>query len=137
MAATIRAAPSVLGKSSRVTPMKVRTSAQIASAMPQKWKAFTAAKATGIGGGFTRKSPADGRRVRTYVAMAPLLDSIISVMGSPRGRRPICLVCGRSITKGQELMRLRGEMVVHRRCATYDMRRRREGVERLGYPRAR
>jgi hypothetical protein len=69
--------------------------------------------------------------------MAPLLDSIISVMGSPRGRRPICLVCGRSITSGQELMRLRGETVVHRRCATCDMRRRREGVERLGYPRAR
>jgi hypothetical protein len=136
MAATIRAAPSVVGKSSRVTPMKVRTSAQIASAMPQKWKAFTAAKATGIGGRFTRKSPAGDRCVRTYVAMAPLLDSIISVMGSPRGRRPICLVCGRSITSGQELMRLRGETVVHRRCATYDMRRR-EGVERLGYPRAR
>ena len=69
--------------------------------------------------------------------MAQLLDSIISVMGSPRGRRSICLVCGRSITEGQELMRLRGESVVHRRCATYEMRRRREGTERLGYPRAR
>jgi hypothetical protein len=109
MPATIRAAPSVVGKSSRVTPMKVRTSAHTASAMPQKWKAFTAAKATGTRGRFTRKSPAADRRARTYAGMAQLLDSIISVMGSPRGRRPICLVCGRPITEGQERMRLRGE----------------------------
>jgi hypothetical protein len=68
--------------------------------------------------------------------MAPLLDSIISVMGSPRGRKPICLVCGRPIASGDQLMRLRGETVVHRRCATYSIRRRREGNERLGYPRA-
>ena len=69
--------------------------------------------------------------------MAPLLESIISVMGSPRGRRPVCLVCGRGIGPGEELMRLRGETVVHRRCATYEMRRRPKGAERLGYPPAR
>ena len=71
---------------------------------------------------------------RSYVEMAPLLESIISVMGSPRGRRPVCLVCGRGIGPGEELMRLRGETLVHRRCASYQMRRRREGAERLGYP---
>jgi hypothetical protein len=69
--------------------------------------------------------------------MAPLLDSIISVMGSPRGRRPVCLVCGRGIGPGEEVMRLRGETLVHRRCATYEMRRRPTGAERLGYPRSR
>jgi hypothetical protein len=71
---------------------------------------------------------------RSYVEMAPLLESIISVMGSPRGGRPVCLVCGRGIGPGEELMRLRGETLVHRRCASYQMRRRREGAERLGYP---
>ena len=69
--------------------------------------------------------------------MAPLLDSIISVMGSPRGRRPVCLACGRGIGPGEELMRLRGETLVHRRGATYEMRRRPMGAERLGYPRSR
>ena len=29
---------------------------------------------------------------------------------------------------------MRGETLVHKRCATYQMRRRREGAERLGYP---
>ncbi len=79
-------------------------------------------------------SPEPAARRRTYVEMAPLLESIISVMGSPRGRRPVCVVCGRPIGPGEELMRLRGEALVHRRCATYEMRRRREGAERLGYP---
>ena len=79
----------------------------------------------------------DAIRARSCMEMAPLLDSIISVMGSPRGRRPVCLVCGRGIGPGEELMRLRGETVVHRRCATYEMRRRPKGAERLGYPRSR
>ena len=79
-------------------------------------------------------SPELAVRHRSYVEMAPLLESIISVMGSPRGRRPVCLVCGRGIGPGEELMRLRGETLVHKRCATYQMRRRREGAERLGYP---
>jgi hypothetical protein len=79
----------------------------------------------------------DANRARTCMEMAPLLDSIISVMGSPRGRRPVCLVCGRGIRPGEELMRLRGETLVHRRCATYEMRRRPTGAERLGYPRSR
>jgi hypothetical protein len=79
----------------------------------------------------------EAMRARSCTEMAPLLDSIISVMGSPRGRRPVCLVCGRGIGPGEDLMRLRGETVVHRRCATYEMRRRHKGNERLGYPRSR
>jgi hypothetical protein len=59
--------------------------------------------------------------------MAPLLDSIREAMGAPRGGRPVCLVCGRAVTARDECMRLRGGGIVHRRCTTYDMRRRRVG----------
>ena len=66
--------------------------------------------------------------------MVPLLDNIRSAMAAPRGGRPVCLVCGDSVSPRDERMRLRGGTVVHRRCATYDMRRRRVGAARLGYP---
>jgi hypothetical protein len=68
--------------------------------------------------------------------MVPLIDNILQVMNSPRGRRPLCLVCGRAVSGHDEQLRLRGGAVVHRSCATYDMRRRRTGDGRLGYPRA-
>jgi hypothetical protein len=57
-------------------------------------------------------------------------------MAVPRGdgRQP-CLVCGRSVSARDERLRLRGGVLVHRACATYDMRRRRTGSARLGYPR--
>jgi hypothetical protein len=56
-------------------------------------------------------------------------------MAAPRGGgRPVCLVCGRGVSQGDERVRLRGGVVVHRGCATYDMRRRRTGAERLGHP---
>ena len=48
---------------------------------------------------------------------------------------PTCLVCGSRIDPRDERMRLRGGDEVHRRCATYQMRRRRVGPARLGYPR--
>lgn len=76
---------------------------------------------------------------RTCVAtptMVPLIDNIREVMRSPRGGRPVCLVCGRAMSERDERMRLRGGAVVHRACATNDMRRRRTGGGRLGYPRA-
>jgi hypothetical protein len=57
-------------------------------------------------------------------------------MAGPRGGHPMCLVCGRPVAPRQEQLRLRGGVVVHRACATYDMRRRRVGDARLGYPRA-
>jgi hypothetical protein len=69
--------------------------------------------------------------------MVPLLDSIREAMGAPRTGRPVCLVCRRSVAPGDECMRLRGGAVVHRSCATYDMRRSRVGSSRLGYPRGR
>jgi hypothetical protein len=57
--------------------------------------------------------------------VAPLLENIRTAMSSPRGGRPVCLVCGRSIAAAEESMKLRGGAVVHRDCATYDARRRR------------
>lgn len=68
--------------------------------------------------------------------MVPLIDNIRQAMRSPRGGRPVCLMCGRAVADGDEQMRLRGGAVVHRTCATYEMRRRRTGDARLGYPRA-
>jgi hypothetical protein len=69
--------------------------------------------------------------------MPTLLDNVRSALATPRpGGRPVCLVCGRAVTPRDDRMRLRGGAVVHRACATYDMRRRRTGAGRLGYPRA-
>jgi hypothetical protein len=68
--------------------------------------------------------------------MVPLIDNIRAVMRSSRGGRPVCLVCGRAVSERDAPMRLRGGATVHRACATYDMRRRRTGDGRLGYPRA-
>jgi hypothetical protein len=69
--------------------------------------------------------------------MVPLIDGIREALASPRTGRPVCLVCGRAVSQRDECMRLRGGGVVHCRCATYDMRRRRVGSSRLGYPRGR
>ncbi|HEY6777725.1 MAG TPA: hypothetical protein VI122_14555 [Thermoleophilaceae bacterium] len=57
--------------------------------------------------------------------MVPLIDSIREAMGAARAGRPICLVCRRAVTTRDECMRLRGGGIVHRRCATYDIRGRR------------
>jgi hypothetical protein len=56
--------------------------------------------------------------------MAPLIESIRSAISSPRGGRPVCLVCGRTVSPGDESMRLRGGALVHRDCAAYDTQRR-------------
>ena len=66
--------------------------------------------------------------------MVDLMDSVRRAMSAPRGGRPVCLVCGKALARGDERMRLRGGAFVHRGCATYDMRRRREGAGRRGYP---
>lgn len=68
--------------------------------------------------------------------MTALIDSIRSAMRGPRGGQPVCVVCSRRVRGSDESLRLRGGLVVHRACATYDMRRRRGGDARLGYPRA-
>jgi hypothetical protein len=45
-----------------------------------------------------------------------------------------CLACGGRIGSHDDALRLRGDVRVHRRCATYEARRRRYGAERLGFP---
>jgi hypothetical protein len=62
--------------------------------------------------------------------MAPLIESIRSAMSSPRGGRPVCLVCGRGVSQADDSMRLRGGAVVHRDCATYDATSRRAALAR-------
>jgi hypothetical protein len=55
-----------------------------------------------------------------------------------RGTRPAgggrCLACGGRIDARDDAIRLRGDVRVHRRCATYEARRRRYGADRLGFP---
>ena len=68
--------------------------------------------------------------------MPTLLDNVRHALTSGSLGRPVCLVCGRAVAPRDDRMRLRGGVVVHRACATYDMRRRRTGRGRLGYPRS-
>ncbi|HKF81199.1 MAG TPA: hypothetical protein VKB17_10270 [Thermoleophilaceae bacterium] len=67
--------------------------------------------------------------------MPTLLDKVRHVLAPHADERPVCLVCGRAVAPRDDRMRLRGGVVVHRACATYNMRRRRSGPRRLGYPR--
>jgi hypothetical protein len=59
------------------------------------------------------------------VQVTPLLENIRTAMTSPRGGRPVRLVCGRGVSAADESLKLRGGAVVHRRCATYDTHKRR------------
>jgi hypothetical protein len=45
-----------------------------------------------------------------------------------------CFVCRRSILPSDQRMRLRGDTVVHRSCATYRVRNGHAGQSRLGFP---
>ena len=49
--------------------------------------------------------------------MSPLLENIRTAISSPRGGRPVCLVCGRSVSTTDESMRLRGGAMVHVGCS--------------------
>jgi hypothetical protein len=49
--------------------------------------------------------------------MPPLLENIRTAISSPRGGRPVCLVCGRSVSTTDESLRLRGGAVVHAGCS--------------------
>jgi hypothetical protein len=51
-----------------------------------------------------------------------------------RRTAPVCFVCRGRILPSEERLRLRGETVVHRRCATYRARTRRSAGSRLGFP---
>jgi len=68
--------------------------------------------------------------------MAALLSNVLDLMRTRRST-PSCLVCGRPVRDDELSVGLRHEGRVHRGCATYSMRRRREGAARLGHPRSR
>jgi hypothetical protein len=57
--------------------------------------------------------------------MTPSIDSIRGSMPRPRGGRPVCFACGRTISPQDAWLRVRGGSLVHRSCATYELRRRR------------
>jgi len=48
--------------------------------------------------------------------MAPLLENIRTAISSPRGGRPVCLVCGRGISATDDALKLRGGAVIHKGC---------------------
>jgi len=58
--------------------------------------------------------------------MAPLLENIRTAISSPRGGRPVCLVCGRGVSATDESLRLRGGAVVHAGCSKQTPARERE-----------
>jgi hypothetical protein len=49
--------------------------------------------------------------------MSPLLENIRTAISSPRGGRPVCLVCGRGVSAADDSLRLRGGAVVHVGCS--------------------
>jgi hypothetical protein len=50
-----------------------------------------------------------------------------------QGVATTCFVCQRPILPSDERLRLRGDTVVHRRCATYRVRNRHSSGSRLGF----
>ena len=63
----------------------------------------------------------------------PLLPSVLALLRESRAIDR-CVLCGKPLAPREESLRMRGGSRVHRRCATYRMRRRREGLARLGFP---
>ena len=65
-----------------------------------------------------------------------LLDASLAPVRRLMGRGPHsrCFVCRKPILASEERMRLRGDTVVHRRCATYRIRNRGSSGSRIGFP---
>jgi hypothetical protein len=61
-----------------------------------------------------------------------MLDQVRTFLTDRGHRHPECVVCHRPLKPGQQRIDLRGDLRVHRSCATYRMRNVRAG--RLGYP---
>jgi hypothetical protein len=59
------------------------------------------------------------------------LEPVRRLMG--RGATTTCFVCRTPILPSEERLRLRGDTLVHRRCATYRMRNRHSSGSRLGF----
>ena len=45
-----------------------------------------------------------------------------------------CFICRKPIQRYEDRLRLRGDTLVHRHCATYRMRNRDRSDSRLGFP---
>jgi hypothetical protein len=58
------------------------------------------------------------------------MDTIRNVMASPRGGRPVCVLCGRAVSATDDRLRLRADLAAHRRCATYNPAQRRSDATR-------
>jgi hypothetical protein len=63
-----------------------------------------------------------------------LIERVGRLLGSYRGARGSCLVCRTEIRPGEERLRLRGGLEVHRRCATDRTRQAMTGTGRSGNP---
>jgi hypothetical protein len=59
------------------------------------------------------------------------LAPVRRLMGS--GAATTCFVCRRPILPSEERLRLRGDTMVHRRCATYRIRNHSSSGSRLGF----
>ena len=59
------------------------------------------------------------------------LEPVRRLMG--RGPVTTCFVCHKLILPSEERLRVRGDTVVHRRCATYRTRNRGSSGSRLGF----
>src|ERR671922_2603472 len=124
IAPTSLAAPVEPGKFSRVMPRKETISAQAAKMMPQTWKAFTTANASGMDMQLHREiTVSAATRPNLRERMAPLIDSIRHAVGSPHADGPTGLECGRPVAPRDRCMRLRSGAIVHCRCARYDVSR--------------
>ena len=62
-------------------------------------------------------------------------DNVIRAIRAPVRGRTVCLVCRDVVSEQEQHIRLRGNGYVHRHCATYEMRLRPVGPDRLGTPR--
>ncbi len=62
-------------------------------------------------------------------------DNVIRAIRPPARGRTVCLVCRHVVSEHEQHVRLRGNGYVHRCCATYEMRLRPVGADRLGTPR--
>ena len=59
------------------------------------------------------------------------LGPVRRLMGG--GAATTCFVCHRPVLPSEERLRLRGDTVVHRRCATYRIRNRSSSGSRIGF----
>jgi hypothetical protein len=68
------------------------------------------------------------------MSRARLLSRVRALLPLDSPEPPRCLVCQRPVTERDARIRVRGEAVVHRACATYRMRQPRAEARRVADP---